>query len=459
MSDLTRGPILRGIIWFTIPLLIGNFFQVFYATVDTLIVGQTLGPMALAAVGATGAINFLIVGFAQGMTGGLTIIIAQRFGAKDEGGVRRSFFTGLSFTVIISLILGLISSAFLQQILQVMQTPSDLINNSRDFMYFGLGGMIIPNLYAYLANAMRSLGNSKTPLYAIILASVLNIGLDYIVILCFHTGVWGAGLATLMAELFSVFYLIIYIKRKVPELHFSKSDIKYDEAEVKEHARLGFPMAFQSSIIAIGSITLQVALNMLGENAVAANSIASKVDQFAMLPMISLGLAMATFAGQNYGAKRYNRINEGLADSLWIGIIWSIVFAVLLQIFHFYVTTAFITASATKIIELTRIYYVANSSFYWVLAVLFITRSTLQGLGDTKIPTICGFMELISRVVVAVIGVSLMSYHIVVFASPLAWLGSTSILIPTTIKMYKTYRKAYDGENIQINEKKTIKTT
>ncbi|MDR2977057.1 MAG: MATE family efflux transporter [Streptococcaceae bacterium] len=448
MRDLTTGSIFKGIIWFTVPLLIGNFFQVFYSTVDTLIVGQTLGPMALAAVGATGAINFLIVGFAQGMTGGLAIIIAQRFGAKDIDGVRRSFYTGLLFTVTISLVLGGISLIFLEQILELMQTPAMLIENSRNFMYFGLGGMIVPNLYAYLANAMRSLGNSKTPLYAIILASVLNIGLEYLFILGLHTGVWGAGLATLISQAFSVAFLIVYIKKKLPDFHFSREDMRYNPREIKEHARLGFPMAFQSSIIAIGSITLQVALNMLGENAVAANSIASKVDQFAMLPMMSLGLAMATFAGQNYGAKRYKRINEGLRNALLMGIVWSVAFAVLLQIFHFYVTTAFITRSATKIIDLTQIYYVANSSFYWLLAILFITRSTLQGLGNAKIPTICGFMELGMRVIVAVIGVSLMNYHIVVFASPMAWIGSTSVLIPTTIRMYRTYRKAHDGDDL-----------
>ncbi|MDR0299443.1 MAG: MATE family efflux transporter [Streptococcaceae bacterium] len=455
MNDLTKGSILKGIVWFTVPLLIGNFFQVFYATVDTLIVGQTLGPMALAAVGATGAINFLIVGFTQGMTGGLSIIIAQRFGAKDEDGVKKSFFMGLMFTIGVSLVLGLISSIFLQQILEMMQTPADLVANARNFMYFGLGGMIVPNLYAYLSNAMRSLGNSKTPLYAIILASILNIGLEYLFILGLHTGVWGAGLATLISQAFSVVFLIIYIKKKVLEFHFNRSDMKFDKKEVKEHSRLGFPMAFQTSIIAIGSITLQVALNMLGENAVASNSIASKVDQFAMLPMISLGLAMATFAGQNFGAKRYKRINEGLRRSLVMGISWSAVFAVLLQIFHFYVTTAFITSSATKIIELTKIYYIANSSFYWVLSILFITRSTLQGLGNAKIPTICGFMELGSRVIVAIIGVSMMSYQVVVFASPLAWIASTSILIPTTIKMYRSYQKAKDGESLQISNRKT----
>lgn len=448
MHDLTTGSIFKGIILFTVPLLIGNFFQVFYSTVDTLIVGQTLGPMALAAVGATGAINFLIVGFAQGMTGGLAIIIAQRFGAKDIDGVRRSFYTGLLFTVVISLVLGIISSIFLQQILELMQTPSDLITNSRNFMYFGLGGMIVPNLYAYLANALRSLGDSRTPLYAIILASVLNIGLEYLFILGLHAGVWGAGLATLISQAFSVAFLIIYIKKKVPDFHFNRDEMHPGKEEIKEHARLGFPMGFQSSIIAIGSITLQVALNMLGENAVAANSIASKVDQFAMLPMMSLGLAMATFAGQNYGAKRYKRINEGLRNALLMGVIWSIAFAVLLQTFHFYVTTAFITRTATRIIDLTQIYYRANSTFYWLLAILFITRSTLQGLGNAKIPTICGFMELGMRVIVAIIGVSMLSYNIVVFASPMAWLGSTSVLIPTTIRMYRTYRVSKDGEDL-----------
>ena len=213
MKDLTKGNILKGLIAFTLPLLLGNFFQVLYNTADTLIVGQTLGKDALASVGATGSINFLIVGFAQGMTGGLTILTAQRFGAKNKVGIKKSFLTGLYFTVAISIILSAFSVIFVGQLLQLMQTPPAILSGSKTFLTIMLGGMIASNLYAYLSNALRALGNSKTPLYALIVASILNIIMEYVAILVFHVGHVGSSSATILAQAISVLYLFWYIKR------------------------------------------------------------------------------------------------------------------------------------------------------------------------------------------------------------------------------------------------------
>ncbi|QDK70421.1 MATE family efflux transporter [Lactococcus protaetiae] len=444
MKDLTKGNILKGLIAFTLPLLLGNFFQVLYNTADTLIVGQTLGKDALASVGATGSINFLIVGFAQGMTAGLTILTAQRFGAKDKNSVKKSYITGLYFTIAISILLSIVSVIFVGSLLELMQTPSEIFAGAKTFLTIMLGGMIATNLYAYLSNALRALGDSKTPLYALVVASILNIGLEYFAILVLHLGLLGSSAATILAQAISVVYLFWHIKKKVPDFHLTKDLLGYNPKEILHHARLAVPMGFQSSIIAIGSITLQIALNKMGTNAVATQAIVSKIDQLAMLPMMSIGLAMATFGAQNYGAKQYKRINQGLSRSIAIAVGWSIGFALLLNLAHFYFTTAFISASQTAVIEMASHYYLVNGSFYWLLAILFVTRSTIQGLGNAKIPTLCGFAELFMRAGVAIVGVLLLNYTVIISSNPAAWIGSTSILIPTTIQMVKRFRNNQD---------------
>ncbi|GFH41091.1 MATE family efflux transporter [Lactococcus insecticola] len=441
MKDLTKGNITTGLLLFTLPLLFGNFFQILYNTMDTLIVGQTLGKLALASVGSTGSINFLIVGFAQGMTAGLAIITAQRFGGKDATGVRKSFATGILFTVAISLLLGVISLIFVRQLLQLMQTPDEILAGAVTFLSIMLGGMIFANLFNFLSSALRAIGDSKTPVIALIISSIANIAFEYIAILLLHTGIAGAGFATLLAQLISVIFLTAHIHKHVPELHFTKTVLRFDKDEFVEHARLAIPMGFQSSIIAIGSITMQVALNTLGTNAVATQAIVSKIDQLAMLPMISIGLAMSTFAAQNYGAKQFKRITQGLTRSVLIAVFWGISFGVILNIFHHGFTTLFISPKQTQVIALSARYYLMNGGFYWILSILFVTRSTIQGLGNGKIPTIAGFMELIFRAIVAIIGVLLLNYTLVISANAAAWIGSTLILIPTTIKMIHSFNQ------------------
>ena len=456
MKDLTKGSILKGLIAFTLPLLLGNFFQVLYNTADTLIVGQTLGKDALASVGATGSINFLIVGFAQGMTSGLTILTAQRFGAKKLKAVKRSFVTGLYFTVGISILLTIPSVIFVREMLLLMQTPREIMAGAVTFLSIMLGGMIVSNLYAYLANTLRALGNSKTPLYALIVASILNIIMEYVAILVFHLGLLGSSSATIIAQLISVVFLFWYIYKKVPELSLTRDLLHFDKHEFSHHAGLAVPMGFQASIIAIGSITLTIALNTMGTNAVATQAIVGKIDNFAMLPMMTMGLAMSTFAAQNYGAKQFRRINQGMLRALAIAIIWSIAFAIVLVTFNFYFTTAFISSDQHQVIKMASEYYIRNGGFYWLLSILFVTRSTIQGLGNAKIPTICGFMELIMRGGVAILGVVMMNYTVVISASPAAWLGSTSILIPTTVRMMRRFSQNLDLGQVKVKKHRNL---
>lgn len=287
MRDLTTGTPAKLIFLFTIPLLVGNIFQQFYNIVDLIIVGQTIGKEALAAVGATGSITFLIIGFAQGLTAGLSIITAQRFGAQDFRGVKKSFAVAIIISFTVTAILTVLSLVFLRPLLLLMQTPPDIIQQAQEFISVILGGMFASMAFNLLSNMIRALGDSRTPLFLLIFAVIINVILDLVFIINFHMGIAGAGYATVIAQISASLMCLIYIKRKIPLLQVSKSDFKIDKDTIFTHLNAGLPMAFQSSIIAIGAVVLQSALNSLGTDVVAAQAAAGRIDQFATQPMMS----------------------------------------------------------------------------------------------------------------------------------------------------------------------------
>lgn len=287
MRDLTTGTPAKLIFLFTIPLLVGNIFQQFYNMVDMIIVGQTIGKEALAAVGATGSITFLIIGFAQGLTAGLSIITAQRFGAQDFRGVKKSFAVTIIISFTVTAILTVLSLVFLRPLLLLMQTPPDIIQQAQEFISVILGGMFASMAFNLLSNMIRALGDSRTPLFFLIFAVIINVILDLVFIINFHIGIAGAGYATVLAQISASLMCVIYIKRKIPLLQVSKSDFKIDKDTIFTHLNAGLPMAFQSSIIAIGAVVLQSALNSLGTDVVAAQAAAGRIDQFATQPMMS----------------------------------------------------------------------------------------------------------------------------------------------------------------------------
>ncbi len=265
----------------------GNIFQQFYNIVDLIIVGQTIGKEALAAVGATGSITFLIIGFAQGLTAGLSIITAQRFGAQDFRGVKKSFAVAIIISFTVTAILTVLSLVFLRPLLLLMQTPPDIIQQAQEFISVILGGMFASMAFNLLSNMIRALGDSRTPLFFLIFAVIINVILDLVFIINFHMGIAGAGYATVIAQISASLMCLIYIKRKIPLLQVSKSDFKIDKDTIFTHLNAGLPMAFQSSIIAIGAVVLQSALNSLGTDVVAAQAAAGRIDQFATQPMMS----------------------------------------------------------------------------------------------------------------------------------------------------------------------------
>lgn len=448
MHDMTSGKPYKLIFYFTIPLFIGNLFQQFYNIADTLIVGRALGENALAAVGSTGSINFLIIGFAQGLTAGLTIITAQRFGARDPKGVRRSFATCISISAIVAVLLTLLSVIFVRDILQWMQTPADIIDQAEEFITIIFWGIPFSIAFNLLSNVLRALGDSRTPLFFLVIAVIVNIVLDLILIPYFHMGVAGAGIATVTAQIVASLLCAFYIFKKINILHFRRKDFGLNKEEWTTHLRVGLPMGFQSSIIAIGSIALQTALNSLGTQVVAANTAAARIDQFATQPMASFGITMATFTAQNLGARKFSRIMEGVKQCLIMSCSFSVVAGAAIIIFANQLVMMFLKEPDPQILSLSRIYFIINGSLYILLAVLFIIRYTLQGLGKSFVPTMAGIAELLMRTGAAVFLARSFGYPGAASANPLAWLGSLLVLIPSYVLAVKTLRTLKDGDAI-----------
>jgi hypothetical protein len=444
-KDMTSGkPI--NLIWnFTIPLLIGNLFQQLYNMADTFIVGRTIGVHALASVGSTGSIIFLILGFANGLTAGLSIPLAQRYGAKNYSGVKRSFYVSTLISAVVAILLTIFSMVFCRQILEIMQTPVEIIDGAYDYLMVIFAGIFSSMAFNLLSNIFRSIGDAKTPLYFLVIACIMNIILDVVFIAGFGMGVEGAGYATVLSQIFSALACILYIWKKIPILRLNSKDFVAKSLDIKEHIRISFPMAFQSSIIAIGAIIIQITLNQLGETAVAAYTAAQKIDQVAILPMMSFGVTMATFVAQNYGAKKYDRIWRGVRDCIKLSLTFAISVGIILNLFSPIFIRAFVGVGHEEVVELGAIYFITNGTMYSLLSLLFIYRYTLQGVGKTFTPTVAGIMELCMRAFAAVVLSNLYGYTGATMANPLAWLGS---LIPLMIAYYLFKNKFLKEQSI-----------
>ncbi len=432
-KDLTKGNPAKLILYFSIPLLIGNLFQQFYSMADTFIVGRTISVDALAAVGCTGSISFFIIGFAQGLTAGFSIITAQRFGANDLEGMRKSVVSSSILSAVITVILTAVSVSLARPILVAMNTPSNLLEDAVSYISVIFWGIVTSVLFNLLSNIIRALGDSVTPLIFLVIACILNIILDYVCILVFHMGVAGAGWATVVSQLFSGLLCLVYIGKKLPILHLRPSDWKVGWSFHLDHLKVGLPMAFQTSIIAIGSIALQSALNNLGSTAVAAYTAAQKIDNLAVQPMASFGVTMATYTAQNYGAGDMQRIRRGVRQCGIISVIFSILAALIVILAGRFFVGLFVGSENTEVIDLAMVYLVINGAMYFVLALLFVYRNALQGLGKTFVPTLAGVMELLMRIFVAFTLASTLGFAGACMANPAAWIGAT---IPLAIAYF-----------------------
>ena len=444
-NDLTRGSPAKQILFFTIPLLIGNLFQQFYSMADTMIVGRTIGVEALAAVGATGSISFLIIGFSQGLTSGFAVITAQRFGAGDMDGVRKSVTSGILLGAGITVILTAVSVPLARPVLELMQTPEDILDDAHAYIaviFAGIGASVMFNL---LSNIIRALGDSRTPLLFLAAACVLNIGLDFVLILWCSMGVAGAAVATVFSQLVSGGLCLLYMFRRFPVLRLQRRDWIPERRMLLNESRVGLPMGFQMSIIAIGAMILQIALNRLGSTAIAGFIAAQKIDQLANQPMMSFGITMATYAAQNYGAGNMRRIRAGVRRCILMSVGFSIVCGGALILAAKPMAGLFVGADQPEVLDYVQTYLLLNASLYFLLALLFIFRYTLQGLGKSLFPTIAGVAELLMRTLAALVLANIRGYAGVCLSNPIAWFGA---LIPLTTAYVLTIRRLPDTEGL-----------
>lgn len=435
MKDLTKGSTLRLILGFALPIAVGNIFQLFYSLVDTRIVGSFLGENALAAVGSTSSLNNMIIGFLMGMTNGFAIIVARYFGAKNEKGLRKSIAATFSMGIAISIIFTVVSILCLKPILIALQTPKELVDQAHRYFRIILLGMTGAMLYNVCAGLFRAIGDSLTPLLFLIASTAFNIGLDLLFVCVFHMGVEGAAIATILSQLLSFLGCFVYMRKKYEVLHFERKDLHLEKELVKEMLTIGISMGFMSSLINIGSVALQGAINSLDNaNYIVAHTAARKITEIFMLPFIVFGSTMATFCGQNLGARKTDRIRKGLKEVILITWGW----CALMVFLSYTVVPALvelITATKQKqIIETASLYLRMDTLLYFVTAVICILRNVMQGIGDSVTPIISSFLELLCKFLVAIFLTPYWGYWAIIWAEPISWVV---MVIPLLISAYR----------------------
>ena len=437
-QDLTKGNPVKLIMLFSIPLILGSVFQQMYTLADAIIVGNIIGVNALAAVGSTGSITFLILGFTIGACNGLGMIAAQKFGAGDERGLRRSLATSYVVATVIALVLTVISAPLARHIMTLLRTPPEIIDDATIYIFILLMGNLIFMIFNLQASVIRAVGDSKTPLYFLIIAVTFNIALVFLFILVFNWGVAGAAIATVIGQLTSVIMCFVYIRKKFPILRLSREDWQITGRDLKDHFRMAIPMGFSLSIIAVGAIVVQYVLNDMGPLAVAGVTAAIRIEQLAVMPLASFGVAIGTFVAQNYGAGRIDRVKEGVRRCLAVTVLFSIVMGIAV-FFGGYTMSGFFTGGGDPEVQrYAQIFLRVNGTMYISLGLLFVYRFSLQGLGKPIGPTIGSIAELVMRIFAALVLARMLGFIGICLAGPLAWIGAA---VPMIILYYVTMKK------------------
>lgn len=440
-KDLTQGNVAKLLLFFAFPTLLSNVFQQFYNLADTAIAGHILGDNALVAIGASSTINSLVLSFAWGLNGGFGIIIAQCFGAKDFKKLKKSVAISLSINVLFSLIVCIFGIFMSRPMLQALNTPSARLNEANSYISVILVFIIVPMLYNLEAVILRSLGDSKTPLYFLIFSSVLNIILDYVLIKFTHMGVKGAAVATVLAQLLSVILCFVVILKNFKIIRLKKNDFHFSASLFKNMMSAGMAMAVMNSIFSIGSIIMQGSINALGEDIIAAHLGSRKVAEMFMQPLVTIGTACSTFVGQNYGALKIGRIKASIKYSTIYSLIWSVFTFFILWFFGGQIARL-VTGSASQVVfDNTQMYLRVNAPFYFVLGLLFTLRFSIQSVDRKMPPIISSSMELASKIAAAYLFIPLWGYLGACIAEPLSWtLGAIYLLF-----VFKKEFKRLDG--------------
>lgn len=444
-KDMTVGSPMKLILGFSLPLLFGFLFQQFYSVVDTIIVGRFLGVNALAGVGATGSISFMVIGFCMGVCSGFAIPVAHKFGAKDYSGMRQFVANCAWLALLFSVVMTVIVVALCRNILTWMKTPEDIFENA--YIYILIIFIGIPAIYLYnmLSGIIRSMGDSRTPLFFLTLSSFLNIGLDLLCILTLQMGVAGAAVATVVSQLISGILCLFYMMKKFEVLHITKEEWKINLSHMKVLCSMGIPMGLQYSITAIGSVILQTAVNTLGSLAVASVTAGSKVGLFFCCAYEAMGSTMATYGGQNVGAKKLDRLGQGLKGCILLGVIYSVIAFIVLYFLGEKLAYLFVDSAEGELLTYARLFLIVNSAFYICLALVNIIRFMIQGMGFSTFAILAGVFEMVARALAGLVLVPRFGFIGACFASPLAWLFADAFLIPAYIHVRRKLQKMMDS--------------
>ena len=429
-KDMTQGSPLKLILAFAVPLMLGSLFQQFYNLADTIIVGRFVGVEALAAVGSVGGLNYLVLGFVNGIACGFSIPVSWTFGAKDYSQMRRYTANTVWLSIAFAVVLTIVTVALTRPILVWTNTPANIIDLADIYVRTIFWGIPFTLLYIVTSALMRALGDSKRPLYFLLMASFLNIGLDLLCIIVFKMGVFGASFATVFSQAVAGFGSLWYIARHYHELRWSKEEGKLSRDHCLKLCNMGIPMGLQCSITAIGSVVLQGAVNGLGSDIVAAQTAGGKAAQFLSVPLESIGTAMTTYASQNLGAHDLKRVNRGVNTALGIGCVYSIASFIILRFADKLLIGLFLDAGEVEIMANAQSFIFWNSVFYIPLAVLIIYRYTIQGLGYSGLAMFAGVAEMVARAMVGFLFVPLWGYFAACIANPVAWFFACFFLIP-----------------------------
>lgn len=437
-KTLTEGTPWKQILLFSIPIFWGNVFQLLYSLVDTKIVGSTLGTEALAAVGSVSTLHTLMTGFLNGLTLGFSLITAMCFGAKNRKRLKKTFAAAISLGVLTTLALVLMLMIFLHPVLNLLHVPQAQFEMAYAYISVLIVGLFATLFYNLCANTLRAIGDALTPLIFLILATVSNIGMDYLFILGFQMGVQGAAYATVLAQLLSVVLCLIRIFRKFPILHIQKEDFRFDRELMAEMYKSGLSMGLMSCLVGIGTILLQSAINTLGTTVIVAHTAARKVFELVSLPNSVLGSAMATYCGQNYGARRFDRIRQGIRASLIIAAVWAVVVFLICHTIEGRLIQFVASTTNPDVIYWGSTYLKVDMSFIVICGVIVILRNSMQGFGDRVIPVFSSCIELAGKIMFAFVFAPMFAYWGIIWAEPMVWIA---MVIPLIVKVVHVLKK------------------
>lgn len=442
---MTKGSPLRLILTFSIPLFIGNLFQQLYSMVDTIVVGRFVGVDALAAVGSTSGFSFMVVGFAQGLTAGFSVLISQRFGAKDIPMIKKTYAQSILCSIICSIVIAAVFAILSMPLLRLIDTPENIIDDANTYIlivYLGIGTAIFYNLFSSI---LRAVGDGRSPVYFLLIASVLNIVLDLFFVIVIPLGCAGVAIATVIAQGISAIISFFYIKKRFPIFHISRSDFRFDKRLCLRLMKIGIPGAVQFSVCAIGVIIVQSAINGFGSDTVAAYSVGGKIENIITQFSPAVGMGISTFAGQNLGAGNLKRIRKGFRTSFAIMTIGAVIATVIAMFFADSFSYIFMDKNSTspEIIAMASQYVRTIAWFFIPLGSIFIFRTGCQGLGSGTIPMISSIAELVMRAIAAFTLPLAFGYTGICFASPVAWCGAGFLLPFIYLAKMRSIEKNY----------------